>query len=461
MASHPATLPVRSAPPVASRRASLGLAAICLGFLMITLDATIVNVALGPIGADLGGSLVGAQWIVSAYTLTFATLLLSAGAWADRIGSRRGYLLGLRIFAAGSAVCAAAPSLEVLIPARALQGVGAAFLMPCSLALIAHTYPGGAERRRALAVWAGVSGIGLAGGPVIGGALVATLGWRAIFVVNPPIAALVAVAVVAAVGETPYHRHRLDPFGQCLAVATLGTLTTAFILAGDVGWGATPTLALLAVGVLLILAFLAAERAVESPMVAPELFRSRGFSLAVAIAGIFNFCLYGSLFCLSVSLQLGRGLSPMQTGLALLPATALVGITAFLSSRAIARLGEWRAVALGLSAGALGAALMAAAADLPAAILILASLPLGLVSLAMPAMTAIVMADVPRPRLGLASGVQNAARQAGGAFGVALLGSLLGTASATSLRPALIAVGVAYLLGLALALYGRRIEARC
>lgn len=439
-----------------SRRADVGLAAICLGFLLITLDATIVNVALGPIVADLGGSLSGAQWVVSAYTLAFASLLLSAGAWADRIGSRRGYLIGVAVFAVGSLLCAVAPSLGILIAARAVQGSGAAFLMPCSLALIAHTFPEPRRRRRALAIWAGVSGIGLAAGPVVGGLLVGTIGWRSIFVVNPPLALAIIAIVRAEVDETRRHRHPLDPAGQVLAAAALGALTAGFIVAGGSGWRATGTIALLAAGIVLAVAFVVAELRVASPMVAPELFRRPGFAVAVAIAGLFNFALYGALFCLSLAFHLGHGLTPMQTGLALLPVTASIGTTAFLSSRAIARLGEWRAVIVGLALGGLGAVLMAIAADSSTALLIVAGLPLGLVSLAVPAMTAIVMSGVPHERVGVASGVQNAARQAGGAFGVAVLGSLLASGAGLSLRPAMIAIAIAYLLGVALAVLGSR-----
>jgi DHA2 family methylenomycin A resistance protein-like MFS transporter len=434
------------------RRDNLALAAICLGFLLITLDTTIVNVALGPIVADLGGSLAGAQWVVSAYTLAFASLLLSAGSLADRVGARRGYLIGVGIFALGSVLCAAAPSLGALIAARALQGVGAASLLPCSLALIAHAFPETARRRRALGVWAGVSGVGVAAGPVLGGLLVGTLGWRAIFAVNPPLAVAIIVVVLLTVEETPRRRERLDPLGQVLAIGALGALVAGFILTGERGWDAPATVSLLAAGAVLAAAFVAAELRVERPMVSPALFHRPAFSVSIGIAAIFNFALYGALFCLSLALHLGRGLTPMETGLALLPATTALGLTAFLSSRVIARIGEWRAIAIGLATGAAGAALMAIGADAPTGLLIAASLPLGLVSLAMPAMTAVALHGVPGAGVGSASGVLNGARQAGGAFGVAVLGSLLDAGGGISLRPAMVTVAVAYLVGLALSL---------
>src|SRR3954471_460974 len=184
------------------RSRALALTAICLGFLMITLDATIVNVALGAIGSDLGGALPTAQWIVNGYALAFAALLLSAGALADRIGSRTGFLIGLAIFGLGSAACARATSLTMLIAARIVQGAGAAGLMPCSLALIAHTFPDTRDRRRALAVWGGASGIGLAAGPVLGGVLTAVVGWRAIFLGKVPSAAAAAALLMRHVDQT-------------------------------------------------------------------------------------------------------------------------------------------------------------------------------------------------------------------------------------------------------------------
>src|SRR3954453_8335421 len=246
---------------------ALGLTAISLGFLMITLDATIVNVALGPIGSDLGGALSTAQWIVNGYTLAFAALLLSAGALADRLGSRIGFLVGLAVFGLGSAACACASSLTMLVVARVVQGAGAAALMPCSLALIAHTFPDSRDRRRALGLWGGASGIGLAAGPVLGGILTAGLGWRAIFLVNLPIAAVAAELLRRHVGETPRHRHPLDLSGQIFATGGLGALTGGFITAGSRGWDGRLTLGLLTAGLASAAGFAVVERAVEHPMV--------------------------------------------------------------------------------------------------------------------------------------------------------------------------------------------------
>ncbi len=439
---------------ISARR--IGLAAICCGFLMITIDATIVNVALGPIVHDLGGSLAGAQWIVSAYTLAFATFLLSAGAWSDRIGSRRAYLIGLGLFGVGSAACAAAPTMAALIAARAVQGLGAALLMPCSLALITHIFPAGRERRSALAAWGGISGVGMAGGPVLGGVLVDTVGWRAIFLVNLPVAALAAVAVGAYVAETPRHRHPFDLPGQALVVTALGALSGGFILAGDIGWTAPGTFALLAVGVVAAASFWRVERTVALPMLPPALFRNRQFSSVVGVAGIFNFGVYGTLFCLSLLYHEKLGLSPFDTGLALAPMLVVIMSIAFLSPRVIGRLGEWGAMIVGLSGGAAGALLLAIFGGNSTATTILCSIPFGTVALTMQAMTALAMEGAPAERIGLASGVQNAARQAGGALGVALLGTLLAASGTLSLHIPLAVVAAFYLGALGLTLYGRR-----
>ncbi len=435
----------------------LGLAGICLGFGMITLDATIVNVALGPIISDLNGSLSAAQWIVNGYTVAFAALLLTAGALSDRIGARAGYLIGLGIFGLGSAVCCAANSMEMLVVARIAQGIGAAWLMPCSLALIAHIFPDPRERGRALSVWGGVSGIGLAGGPILGGVLTEALDWRAIFLVNVPVAAVTAWLLRRHVAETRRHRHRLDGIGQIFAIATLASLTGGFILAGQTGWLSDVPLVLFGVGAASAVAFGVSQFRGRHPMVDPILFRRRAFPVAITIGAIFNFCLYGALFCLAIDLHDSHHLGPFPTGIAMLPMTVITGVTAFLAARVVSRLGEWRAITAGLLCAATGALLVAILpAHAPVWALVLCTLPIGLNSLAMPSMTAAALAGAPADRLGLASGVLNTARQTGGAFGVAVLGALLNVAGASSLDVAFTAILVAYLLGVALSIIGSR-----
>jgi DHA2 family methylenomycin A resistance protein-like MFS transporter len=437
-------------------KARIGLAAICSGFLVVTLDALIVNVALGPIVDDLGGSLSGAQWVVSAYTLVFATFLLTMGAWSDRIGSKRAFLIGLAIFGVASAGCAAAPTMVALIAARAVQGLGAALLMPCSLALITHMFPAGPSRRSALAAWGGISSVGMVGGPVLGGVLVDTVGWRTIFLVNLPVALIAAVAMSAYVAETPSHRHPFDLPGQALVVTALGGLSGGFIAAGSAGWDAPETIGLLALGVLAVLAFWRVERAVQLPMIPPEIFRNRQFSIVVGIAGIFNFGVYGTIFCLSLLYHEKLGLSPLATGFALLPLVGVIMAIAFTSARLIGWLGEWRSVVIGLSGGAVGAVLLAALGGDSTAVTMACTVPFGTIALAMQAMTALAMEGAPVERIGLASGIQNAARQAGGALGVALLGTLLSTTGALALHIPLSVVAAFYLLAVGLALFGRR-----
>jgi DHA2 family methylenomycin A resistance protein-like MFS transporter len=273
-----------------------------------------------------------------------------------------------------------------------------------------------------------------------------------------PIAAAAALLLVRHVDETGRHGHPLDIPGQLLAMAGLASLTGGFITTGTRGWGATLTLALLVGGIAIAGAFVAVERAVAHPMVDPLLFRDRTFSTAVAIGCVFNFCLYGSIFCLAIDLHRARGLDALHTGLALLPMTVVTGTMAFLSGRLVSRVGEWRAIVVGLAAGAAGALLISLEAPgVSTTALIASSLLLGVTALAMPAMTALALSRAPQDRVGLTSGVFIASRQTGGALGVAVLGALLVSGgSSVSLRAPFVATAAAYATGVALALSGQR-----
>jgi len=440
-----------------SKDQRLALAAISAGFLMITLDATIVNVALGAIGADLGGAASIAQWIVDGYTVAFASLLLLAGSLADRIGVRRGFVVGLAVFALASAACALANSVAFLIAARVAQGVGAAGVMACSLALIVYTFAEPHARRRALAVWGAVSGVGLASGPVVGGIVVASVGWRAIFFANVPIGLVAGWLLMLHTNETPRRRRSLDLPGQLLAMFSLAAITAGFINSGAHGWAAGLTLTLVIAGCVAATSFVLLERTVRSPLIAPAIFRDATFATAVAIGFLFNFCLYGAIFCLAVGLERLRNFDALETGFALLPMTAATAVMALLAGRLVPRFGEWRVLLAGLMSGAAGATLVALNGGRANLALLLAStVPIGSAALAMPAMTGLAMRSAAKVGLGLSAGVFNTARQAGGALGVAVLGTALTAGSSISLRPAFVLTACAYGLAIALAAVTRR-----
>jgi len=409
------------------RARTAALAAICLGFFVIQLDVTIVNVALPTIQRGIGGTVAGLQWVVDGYTLALASVMLTAGSMADRSGARRVYLIGLAGFAAGSAACALAPGLGVLIAARALQGLGASALLPCSLALIVHRFPGRQARARALGVWGAMGSLGVALGPVLGGVLIALAGWRAIFFVNVPVCVLTGWLLLRYVPESPPDpARRVDVPGLLLGVAALAALTAGFIEAGQEGWLAPLPAALGAAAIAAAVLFLVAERRRASPMLPLGLFRSRAFSAGTAVGVLFNLSLYGSLLCISLFLQQSRHESAAATGLLILPMSVAVGAGSFASGRLTARFGPRLPMVTGLALAAAGAGVIATVgAATPVGVLLAGSVVLGLCSLAMPAMTSVVVGAAGPRHAGVASGVLNAARQAGGALGVALLGSLL------------------------------------
>ncbi|WP_410623317.1 MFS transporter [Amycolatopsis sp. cmx-8-4] len=431
--------------------AKLALTAVCLGFLMITLDATIVNLALPAIGADFGEpSTAALQWVVDAYTVTLAAFLLTWGAAGDRWGSRRVFEAWVAVFVLASIACALAGSAAWLIAARAVQGAGAAALLPSSLALIVHQFPDPRERARALGVWGGMSGAGLAAGPVLGGLAVGLADWRLVFAVNVPVGIVAIVLTRRAVAEPPRHAStRLDLAGQLTGTASLACLVAGFIESGHAGWLAPLTLTLLAGGVVAGAVFVIVERRVPDPVLPLGVLRIRNFAVATGIGGLFNFCLYGTLFSLALYLQRAWSLGALAAGLALVPLTVAVGLNAFFSGRLTGRFGARVPMIAGALAGFAGSAGFALLpADRAIVVFVLVSVVFGCCSLAMPAMTSLAVNSLP-DKAGLAAGVLNASRQTGGAIGVALVGALL---PATGMW--LVAGG--YALVVVLALLGRQ-----
>jgi MFS transporter, DHA2 family, methylenomycin A resistance protein len=407
------------------RGGGLALTGICLGFFLVLFDATAVNVATGGIARGLGASVITLQWVLNAYTVAFSALMLTAGSLGDRWGTRRVYQGGVALFAVSSSVCAAAPNASVLVAARAVQGIGAAAVVPCSLALIAHRYPEPVARARALGIWGGVSGIGLTAGPVIGGWLVAALGWRSVFLVVVPVSAVSTALIAARAAEIPRRPATTpDLLGQVLAIAFLVALTVALTMTSTLGWSSALVLGLLAVALVGGACFVMVEHRVSEPMLPPVLFRSSAFSGASGVGLLFNFGLYGVLFCITIFLERTLHQSTAVTGAALLPLTAITALGALFSGLVTSWFGPRVPMVLGLSGGLLGTCLLAACGDHSGAVaLAVFGAITGCVGLCMPAMTGVALAGVGPRGAGLGAATLNAGRQAGGALGVALLGS--------------------------------------
>ena len=405
------------------------LVATSLGFVVVQLDVTIVNVALPWIARDLRTGVSGLQWVVDGYTLSFAALLLSAGVIGDRFGARWAYVIGFLAFGAASLGCGLAPTPAVLIASRALQGLGAALLLPSSLSLLNHASAHDERRRaRAVAVWTAAGGVAIAAGPVVGGLLLGTLGWRSIFLVNLPLCAVAIWLTLAAVPDPPRPEHRaaLDPAGQLLAVLALTGLTGAIIEIRPLGLGHPLVLTGLGLAAVAGPCLVAVEARAKEPMLPLDLFRRPSFGAAVVFGIAVNLTYYGVIFVLSLYLQQVLGYSARAAGLAFLPLTATFIVSNIASGWLTGRVGSRMPMICGAIVGAAGFALLLPlggssryAEMLPAFLLI----PLGM-GLAVPAMTTCILASAERARAGTASAVLNAARQAGGAIGVALFGGL-------------------------------------
>ncbi len=453
-----------SAPEIGNRRRRLVLGICCLSLFLWGIDNTIVNVALPTIGRGLNASVSGLQWIVDGYTLVLASLVMSAGAAADRFGRRRVFLVGLAMFSASSALCSTAPSLGWLVAFRMLQAVGASMLNPVAVSIISDVFEGRAERARAIGMWVSVSGVSMALGPVLGGVLAGTVGWRAVFWVNVPVG-LVAIALTARfVPESrALARRRPDPVAQVLVIIVLASLIYAIIEGPHAGWGAATIRGLFGVAAVAFVALLVWELNRTEPLIDPRYFRRLPFTGAV-LTGVCGFgCLGGFLFLATIYLQDARGLSALDAGAHLLPAAVAMVACPLPAARLAARYGLRVPLTLGGTALTLSMAAMSrltgssGEAYLMTAFLLL-GVGLGMID---GQISTAAVAALPPGQAGLASGVASASRQMGQALGVAVTGSILNahlhglvtTAFVPATRPAWLVLtgcgGLVLLLGLA------------
>ncbi|MEV6165988.1 MFS transporter [Streptomyces sp. NPDC052052] len=416
-------------PELSRRRRLLVLAICCAGVIVVVMDISIVNVALPAMRRDLHASMSGLQWTIDAYTLVLAGFLVLAGSTADRVGRRRIFQVGLAVFGLGSLLCGLAPTLPWLIGARALQAVGGTMLNPVAMAIVATTFSDPAERARAIGVFGSMTGLSLALGPVLGGALVDGFGWHSVFWINVPITAAVIVCTALFVPESRAPRaRRFDPVGQVLVILVLGSVVFAITESRLLGWTSPVILGLLGVAAVGVLGLVGYEPRRIDPLLELRLFRSVPFSSAILMA-LFALCGFGAfLFVTTQYLQDVRGQSALATGLCLLPVGALVVVLSPVTGRLVGARGP--RLPLLVAGGALtlggGASLwLGPKTPLPAvfATYLLFGIFLSTVN---PPITNTAVSGMPRSMAGVAASLASAGRQTGTTLGVAISGTIVG-----------------------------------
>jgi len=443
------TLPVTRLSPVEEAEALISdrdyqrrwwtLAVLCLSLILTSVANTSLNVGLPTLARDLDASASQLQWIVDAYGLVFAGLLLAAGSMGDRYGRRAALNTGLVLFGISSALAAMSTSTTQLIAARTGMGMGAALVMPGTLSVLAHVFPRG-ERAKAVSIWAGFAGAGGASGTLTSGWLLQHFWWGSIFLSNVFVVMIALVAGFFLLPRTQRdHRTPFDPVGVLLSISALGMLVFAIIEAPERGWVSLETLLLLALDAVLFVAFIVWERRHHAPMLDMRLFKNARFTAATGTMTLIFFTMYGVVFLLTQYLQLVRGYSPLQAGLRVLPVPIVFMASAPLSASLVVRWGLRRVVVLGLLVLSTGIALLSLVS-------VWSSYPLLCAGLAIAAMgmgltnapsTSAIMTSLPLGKAGVGSAVNDTTRELGGALGVAVLGSLVVSRFKANLRPAL------------------------
>ena len=403
------------------------LGSMCFALFMIMLDNTVVNVALPSIQSDLDASLSALEWTVNVYTLTFAVLLVTGGRLGDIFGRRRAFMFGVVVFALSSATAGLAPTDGWLVASRALQGVGAAFMMPATLSIITNAFPAH-ERGKAIGTWAGVSALALAIGPVVGGFLAEQVSWRAIFFLNLPVAAAAVFVALFATRESrdPTVPRTVDFAGVATLTVGIGALVLALVEGNGWGWGSPRIVALLAASVAGLAAFVVVERRVEFPMVEFSFLRSRTFAGTTGIAFVVSFAMLAMFFFMALYMQNILGYSPLQAGIRFLPSTVMIIIAAPIAGRLTDRIGARIPIAVGLTLVTIGLLLQSLIdAGTTYSYLLPSFILTGLgIGLTMSPMSTAAMNAVDTTKAGLASGVLSMSRMVGGTFGVAAVGAL-------------------------------------
>ncbi len=429
----------------------LPLTALSLGFFMVIIDVTIVNVALPSIASSLQGGIAWLQWVVDGYTLTFACLLLSAGNLADRLGAKSAFLYGLMLFMITSLGCGLTTNFWQLIFFRLLQGTAAAFLVPTSLALIHASYENNHARAKAIGIWATIGGIAAASGPLLGGILTTWLGWRSVFFVNVPVAIIALVLTQKYVpNPQPRIKANFDYLGQILAIVSIAALAFSLIEAGRLGWFSSWVIMSFCTFIISFIVFLSVEHRHNAPMLPLKLFQSSTFSTAIAIAMILNVGAYGELFVLTLYFQHVRAFSALITGFAFLPLLGITAIASYYGGKMTSITGPRAPMMIGFCVGALGfLTMLMASATIPYVLLVLPLMAIGFgAAFTVPAATVAAMHATP-DNTGIAAGTLNASRQIGSLMGVAIFGTLINAANyfIAGMHVTLLIAAVLFLIG--------------
>ncbi|WP_272942496.1 MFS transporter [Herbaspirillum sp. CF444] len=454
-----------AAPAAAKPHAHTGLLpliTLAIGFVMAMLDVTVVNVGLSSIEKSLATPLSMLVWIVDGYTLSFAAMLLVGGALADRYGAKNIYLLGLVLFVVASLLCGAAPNGGMLVAARLLQGLGAAFFMPSSLSLLTHVYEDDRVRARMLGVWSATVGGAAAVGPLVGGILIHSFGWRSVFLINVPVGLLGLFMAVKMIPAVEKHMRALTITSHFLGVLMLAALSFVLIQGPVYGWTSMSIVTAVIVVALALGTLVQRERSGSAPLLPRALFATPQFAAANGIGFLINFGVYGQFFFLALFLQQARGADALQTGLQMLPMMAVIFIGNLSSGRMTAHWGPRLPLRLGLTVGAVFSALqMALTPETPYWMVAVAGALANLgISTAIPAMTTAVMQVAGKVNSNSAAAALNANRQIGALVGVALMGAILHTFSGWTTRIVLAYGVIAIVYVLALVLVLRYVNAR-
>ena len=393
-----------------------------VAFFMVALDSLVVVTALPAIHRELGGSISTLEWTVNAFTLTYAAGIITAAALGDRLGRRLLFVLGIGVFTASSVACAIAPSAGILIAARAVQGIGAAMVMPVSLTILTAAFP--PERRGTIVgIWGGIGGLAVACGPLVGGALTQGLSWHWIFWVNAPIGVAAIVLSLARLPESKGPATRLDLIATALVAAGAVALVSGFIRAGDDGWQASSTLGTLAIGLLLLAGFVTWELRAEQPMLPMHLFRNVSFTTGNATGFLMSGTIFAAAFLVSQYMQFGLGYSPLETGLRILPWTAIPLFVAPAAGFLSDRIGRRPVLVAGMLLQGLGLGWFAllATAGVSYGQLVLPLIVAGVgISMALPIAPTVVISAVKQHEMGKASGVSSTMQRFGAAFAIAV-----------------------------------------